>query len=66
MHHDDGVGGMLRYESDETYDDFPDGVKKTLEFLEEVNIKYLELKSRIQKNEELINELDQIISESLK
>ena len=66
MHHDDGVGGMLRYESDETYDDFPDGVKKTLELLEEVNIKYLELESRIQKNEELINELDQIISESLK
>ena len=66
MHHDDGVGGMLRYESDETYDDFPDGVKKTLELLEEVNIKYLELESRIQKNEELINELDQIISETLK
>lgn len=64
LHHDDGVGGMLRYES-ETSDDYGDGAKQTLKLLADVNIKLAELQARIARNDQLIAELDSLIDEHL-
>lgn len=55
---------MLRYES-ETFDDYGDGVKQTLELLAEVNFKIGELQKRIASTDQLIAELDSLIQKNL-
>ena len=58
LQHEDGVGGSLKLESEETH--FDSDSEETFQLLSKVTTKLDELKVKISKNDDLISELEKL------